>query len=1061
MLIFQTVYVHSQAFNNPDEETTTPSQSTVEQQQKVTDAVQNTGNYNGPPPTSGLSISAASGIMNIPAGSQISVSTGIVSSSKLTSASTKSGIKVSSCTQSTISRDGFITASFCEFLTVGPTRFKDVRDVVADGNSITFQSAESGTILSPVVIPYSSLGVSKFTFLENVIQTASTSFTSDSKPFDFQNPLAFDSGQWASYNRIDSDGDGLSDYVEHIKGTNPNVKDTDGDGLSDYEEFLIYPTNASTPYTYTNQILNQRGGTNPDFVTDGEFVQWAKTHFSSFGPNVQTVIKNAGLKEPNLWMDSDGDGISDFIESGLYQGQTNRLDIHNPDTDGDGWLDGEELANGWNPLDPANPPKISASQQVCKDCIMHVAPKSASNLVLDFRQYLGNVDGSKLLMSTQNTDLTIQSNLGQGMRKDVNTFEINDTSLAATITLGKQGTFYQTTTDNIMSRIDGFQIFEPTIQNAPYIEYIGGKNVYYLWHPVDGIVETELNSPGVYGYKFLKFGTGEYVLWTASWSQSFELSREAGYNSPAKLIIDKPSRLITENDFERIYGISPETSYVSMIHHRLILNGAVQYSKPAFEWKGLNPIAENMPAGKVMMVKLIDSDGFLKTEYAENNNVNLTSNNVLYEKDSTSGGVIFYVKAPTASLRISGNSDKLYPVYTSDSKKLRTDIYLDQTNTLVNASLDESQLTEGDSYTFYFDDTHIYGGVENGKKYRLGGLNTEFGSSALKEVHLSPKLIISSSNRQGKDIITQYSPTSNVSFFGPWDDESKDAFQTVVTSYYGNGSMIQNCNTSMSWYFGDKKSSYKKTIIGSLMPVMLFLPFFRRNRKGQMMWWFIFLGVLVVLLLSFVSYMYPSWGTILPQYVIQNQVLENNKNSVHDYGNSCMNTALACALQRTGSSNGNFYYPSSGTSFDQVNDFLETVGTECIGGFDVEHRNYNIIVSDAKAKTAYNAKDVSTIVHMPVTLNKGFGLSRITDFTADIPIRFSWNERFAKSMQEVNHARKDVSDIDLRKPETEHILINVYGDVKDISGKRRTYVETIDPESYIWTTTPYRWLWII
>lgn len=37
---------------------------------------------------------------------------------------------------------------------------------------------------------------------------------------------------------IDSDGDGLSDGVELLIGTNPYSRDTDGDGISDYEEHL-------------------------------------------------------------------------------------------------------------------------------------------------------------------------------------------------------------------------------------------------------------------------------------------------------------------------------------------------------------------------------------------------------------------------------------------------------------------------------------------------------------------------------------------------------------------------------------------------------------------------------------------------------------------------------------------------------------------------------------------------------------------------------------------------------------------------------------------------------
>ncbi|MDE5557745.1 MAG: thrombospondin type 3 repeat-containing protein [Ruminococcus sp.] len=46
------------------------------------------------------------------------------------------------------------------------------------------------------------------------------------------------------YNNFDSDGDGLTDYVEvEIYGINPHKADTDGDGLSDYFEIVWMETN--------------------------------------------------------------------------------------------------------------------------------------------------------------------------------------------------------------------------------------------------------------------------------------------------------------------------------------------------------------------------------------------------------------------------------------------------------------------------------------------------------------------------------------------------------------------------------------------------------------------------------------------------------------------------------------------------------------------------------------------------------------------------------------------------------------------------------------------------
>jgi hypothetical protein len=48
-----------------------------------------------------------------------------------------------------------------------------------------------------------------------------------------------------------------------------------------------------------------------------------------------------------VFNDSDGDGVSNYDEVNLYD-----TDPFNPDTDGDGFLDGSEIVNGFNPKDP-------------------------------------------------------------------------------------------------------------------------------------------------------------------------------------------------------------------------------------------------------------------------------------------------------------------------------------------------------------------------------------------------------------------------------------------------------------------------------------------------------------------------------------------------------------------------------------------------------------------------------------------------------------------------------------------------------------------------------------
>jgi len=71
---------------------------------------------------------------------------------------------------------------------------------------------------------------------------------------------------------------------------------------------------------------------------------------------------------------------------------------------------------------------------------------------------------------------------------------------------------------NIDSRIYCFKILEPKTLGADYYEILGGTNVRYLWHPVDGVVETELSSPGLYQYQFKNnWMTAPYSFSTKSW----------------------------------------------------------------------------------------------------------------------------------------------------------------------------------------------------------------------------------------------------------------------------------------------------------------------------------------------------------------------------------------------------------------------------------------------------------------------------------------------------------------------------------------------------------------
>lgn len=123
---------------------------------------------------------------------------------------------------------------------------------------------------------------------------------------------------------MDSDGDGVEDFFEEIDGTDPFNIDTDSDGVNDFDDYFPLDPEKSE-YEY-----------NPD---DEEA-------FDLWGSSGEEIDLGLGETTPESLIDTDEDGLSDFWEE-IYE-----TDPENPDTDGDGYSDGDEVANGFDPLGP-------------------------------------------------------------------------------------------------------------------------------------------------------------------------------------------------------------------------------------------------------------------------------------------------------------------------------------------------------------------------------------------------------------------------------------------------------------------------------------------------------------------------------------------------------------------------------------------------------------------------------------------------------------------------------------------------------------------------------------
>ena len=176
----------------------------------------------------------------------------------------------------------------------------------------------------------------------------------------------------------DSDRDGLSDATEAQIGTDPNNPDTDGDGLNDGEE-VTGQDNASTTVV-ASMTSDPKNACDPiktggDCDADGDGLTNAQE--AKLGTNPNNVDSDGdGVNDKmdecpmipgtekgcpeidNSGVDTDKDGLSDAMEAKIG------TNPKNPDSDGDGLNDGEEVLGKDSPStelvaskksDPKNP----------------------------------------------------------------------------------------------------------------------------------------------------------------------------------------------------------------------------------------------------------------------------------------------------------------------------------------------------------------------------------------------------------------------------------------------------------------------------------------------------------------------------------------------------------------------------------------------------------------------------------------------------------------------------------------------------------------------------------
>ena len=88
--------------------------------------------------------------------------------------------------------------------------------------------------------------------------------------------------------------------------------------------------------------------------------RWPDTASAAPNPATGIVMNAARIAQGDylpFWLDTDGDGMSDWWESRYFGSTTNALHTADDDPDGDGWTNLAEFYDNTNPLDPASVPE--------------------------------------------------------------------------------------------------------------------------------------------------------------------------------------------------------------------------------------------------------------------------------------------------------------------------------------------------------------------------------------------------------------------------------------------------------------------------------------------------------------------------------------------------------------------------------------------------------------------------------------------------------------------------------------------------------------------------------
>jgi len=150
---------------------------------------------------------------------------------------------------------------------------------------------------------------------------------------------------------LDTDNDGITDFEEDARGTDPEQKDTDGDELTDLQEVLIGtdPLKRDTDgdgFSDGEEVKADSDPTDPN-STPGNSDSNSDADSDTDGDGLSDEEELNNYRTNPLLIDTDNDGLSDYDEVHIHGTDPNKAD-----TDGDGIKDFAEVKLGFDPLSP-------------------------------------------------------------------------------------------------------------------------------------------------------------------------------------------------------------------------------------------------------------------------------------------------------------------------------------------------------------------------------------------------------------------------------------------------------------------------------------------------------------------------------------------------------------------------------------------------------------------------------------------------------------------------------------------------------------------------------------